>query len=91
MAAFSGKCSRCGREYFADHSDVVVCDCWEICPLCGERMEPYTPDLAPGSYGRDGKRDLLIMRVCNNLVGHADHAPVYSEVKPVEVELEKLT
>jgi len=54
-------------------------------------MEPYTPDLAPGSYGRDGKRDLLIMRVCNNLVGHADHAPVYSEVKPVEVELEKLT
>jgi hypothetical protein len=54
-------------------------------------MEPYVPDLCPDSYGLDGKRDLLVVRVCNNLVGHADHAPIYSEVKPIEVELEKLT
>ena len=50
-------------------------------------MVDFTPDLCPGSYGLDGKRDLLVVRVCNNLVGHADHAPIYSEVKPVEVEL----
>ena len=82
MAAFSGKCSRCKREYFADHKDPVVCECWELCSLCGQRMEPYTPDLAANVYGKDGKRDLLILRVCNNHV-----PPFFSQQKPIEVEL----
>ena len=73
--------------YHTSHSGEVVCDCWERCPECGARMEPFTPDLCPDSYGLGGKRDLLVVRVCNNLVGHADHSPIYSEVKPVEVEL----
>jgi hypothetical protein len=46
-------------------------------------MEPYTPDLSPSTYGLDGKRDLLILRVCYN---HSP--PFFSEQKPVEVELE---
>ena len=50
-------------------------------------MEPFTPDLCPDSYGRGGKRDLLVVRVCNNLAGHSDHSPYFSSLKPVEVEL----
>ena len=88
---FSGKCFRCGRVFHGSHADVVVCDCWEKCPECGAVMEAYSPDLCPGSYGLDGKRDLLVVRVCNNLVGHADHAPYFSVVKPVEVELTRLS
>jgi len=45
------------------------------------------PDLATNVYGLDGKRELLILRVCNNLAGHSDHSPFYSRLKPVEVEL----
>ncbi len=50
-------------------------------------MEPYVPGLSPNSYGADGNRDLLILRVCNNVAGHADHSPFLSTQKPVEVEL----
>lgn len=50
-------------------------------------MEPYVPDLAANVYGADGNRDLLILRVCNNVAGHADHSPFLSSQKPVEVEL----
>ena len=82
MATFGGKCGRCGREYYSSHADVVVCDCWRVCPICGAEMTPYTPDLAPSTYAKDGKRDLLVLRVCNN---HSP--PFFSEQKPVEVEL----
>jgi len=54
-------------------------------------MEPYTPDLAANTYGKDGKRDLLILRICNNVAGHSDHSPFFSTLQPVQVELEKLT
>jgi hypothetical protein len=83
---FSGKCSRCGREYHSKHSDDVVCDCWTKCPECGAVMEAYVPELSL-PYGLDGIRDLLVWKVCNNLVGHSDHSPFYSKMKPVEVEL----
>jgi hypothetical protein len=49
-------------------------------------MEAYVPDLSL-PYGLDGKRDLLVWKVCNNLVGHSDHSPFFSKLKPVEVEL----
>jgi hypothetical protein len=84
---FLGKCSRCGREYHSKHLAVVVCDCWTTCPLCSQEMLPYTPDLTPNMYCSDGKHDLQILKVCNNLVGHSDHSPFYSDRKPVEVEL----
>ena len=83
----SGKCSNCGREYHSNHKTELVCDCWTRCPLCGQGMEDYLPDLAPSTYGLEGKRDLLIVKVCSNLAGHSSHSPFYSTQKPVEVEL----
>jgi hypothetical protein len=50
-------------------------------------MQAYTPDLAPKTYGMDGKRDLQILMVCNNVSAHADNSLFYSTQKPVEVEL----
>jgi hypothetical protein len=91
LAEFLGSCSRCGREYHADHSDVVVCDCWEQCPICCQKMTPYTPDLSPSTYAQDGKRDWLILRVCNNLVGHPNHSPHFSSQQPIQIELERQT
>jgi len=73
--------------FHSKHPDLVVCDCFEVCPECGQRMVDYTPDLASNTYGKNGVRDLLVLKVCNNLVGHSDHSPFYSDKKPVEVEL----
>jgi hypothetical protein len=88
LVDFVGKCSRCGREYHSKHDAVVVCGCWTKCPLCSQEMEPYTPDLTPNTYGLDGKHNLFVLKVCNNLVGHSDHSPFYSDRKPIEVELQ---
>ena len=82
-----GKCSNCGCIHYSKNETLVVCDCWTKCPLCGREMTDYVPDLAPGTYGLDGKRDLLVLKVCNNLAGHSDHSPYFSILKPVEVEL----
>ena len=83
MPKFEGKCPNCGKTHYSDRKgDIVVCDCWRYCPLCGAEMGPYTPDLAPSTYGMDGKRDLLILNVCTN---HSP--PFYSTQKPVEVEI----
>lgn len=81
-----GKCPRCGKTFAGRLSgDIVVCDCWEYCPLCGAKMEPHTPDLTPSVYGLNGKRELQILMVCNNASAHADNSPFYSTQKPVEV------
>ncbi|MBT0160682.1 hypothetical protein G4O51_11950 [Candidatus Bathyarchaeota archaeon A05DMB-2] len=82
-----GKCPRCGRWIHAQVETTVECDCWMYCPLCGGLMEPYQPDTSPEVYGVDGKRDLLILRVCYNVGKHAANLPFYSTQKPVEVEL----
>ena len=83
MPKFEGKCPNCGKVHYSDRKgDIVLCDCWRYCPTCGAEMTPYTPDLAPKTYGMDGKRDLKILMVCN------EHSPpFYSEMKPVEVEI----
>lgn len=83
----SGKCSNCGRVYAARHPKMVVCDCYEYCPLCSQKMTDYTPDLAPSTYGLGAVRDLLVYRVCNNVSGHSTNSPFFSVLKPVEVEL----
>ncbi len=87
MARFGGVCSRCGRVYYEDHKVLMVCDCWEKCPLCGAMMEAFTPDLAAITYAKSGKCELLILRVCNNAAAHSDGSPFFSCQKPVEVEL----
>jgi len=46
-------------------------------------MKRYTPDLTANVYGKDGKRDMEILMVCNN------HSPMFfSTQKPVEVVCE---
>jgi len=81
MAEFEGKCPHCDKLHYSERRDeVVVCDCWTYCPLCGAMMTPYTPDLATGSYGADGKRGVTILMVC---LLHSP--PFYSSLKPVEV------
>lgn len=85
MPKFEGKCPNksCGKVHYSDRkNDIVVCDCWKYCPTCGALMEPYTPDLAPKTYGMDGKRDLKILRVCKNC-----SPPFFSTLKPVEVKM----
>jgi hypothetical protein len=43
-------------------------------------MTPYTPDLAPKTYGVDGKRELSVLMACS-----LHSPPFYSKQKPVEV------
>jgi hypothetical protein len=86
MPKYMGKCSRCGKTHYSDREgDIVICDCWRICPLCSAEMTPYTPDLAPKTYGLNGKREFQILMVCNNASEHPDNSPFYSCQKPVEV------
>ncbi|MBT0159050.1 hypothetical protein G4O51_03600 [Candidatus Bathyarchaeota archaeon A05DMB-2] len=83
MEKYEGKCSKCGRIYRSHRkNDLIVCDCWRYCPICEATMQPYTPDLAPETYGKDGKRDMQILMVCNN---HSP--PFYSTQEPMEVVL----
>jgi len=82
MKVFEGKCSKCGKIYYSHRKgDIIVCDCWRYCPLCGAEMTPYTPESNMALYGFDGKRDLKILMVC---LRHTP--PFYSSQKPVEVE-----
>jgi len=85
LPKFQGKCSNCERAHYSDRKGaIIICDCWRYCPLCGAEMAPYTPDLAPNTYGMDGKRDLKILMVCTNC-----SPPFYSSQKPVEVNLDE--
>jgi hypothetical protein len=82
VARYEGKCSRCNRTFQSDRKNGnVVCDCWRTCPVCGEEMTPYTPDLALNTYGLDDRQDLQVLMVCTL------HSPnFFSSQKPVEVE-----
>lgn len=51
-----GKCSRCGKTLRRRRpADYAICDCYQHCPMCSPaytvRMNPYTPDLTPSTYG----------------------------------------
>lgn len=83
-ARFEGECPRCGKTHYSNREgEIIVCDCWRHCPMCGAEMKPYTPDLTPNTYGLDGRRDFEILMVCTN---HSP--PFYSSQKPVEVVVE---
>ena len=81
MARHEGKCSQCGKTLYSDRKgNIVVCDCWKYCPMCGAEMTPYAPDLTLNTYGFDGRRDLAVLMVCTL------HFPMFfSTRKPVEV------
>ena len=73
----SGTCPKCGRLLIRKRpADLAVCDCYEYCPLCDEKMEAYTPDLTPSTYTEGF--DILFQ--CPNC-GYK------SKQKPVEVHL----
>ncbi len=81
MARYEGRCPRCGKTYQSNRKDdIVVCDCWKNCPICGEEMTPHAPDLATNTYGSNHRRDLKVLMVCTL------HSPNFFSVqKPVEV------
>jgi len=79
-----GTCSICGKTICKDRpTDVAYCDCHLYCPLCGERMTAYTPDLGKAYNPEKG---LSVLYWCNNPDEHEE--PYYSSQMPVEVELE---
>ncbi|MEM3731717.1 MAG: hypothetical protein QW667_07305 [Candidatus Bathyarchaeia archaeon] len=81
MAKFEGKCPKCRKTHHSETAgEIIVCDCWRICPVCGAEMAPYTPEIPPKTYAVDGKRDLTILMVCTR---HSP--PFFSSQKPVEV------
>ena len=81
-ATFMGRCPKCSKIHYSNREhEIIACDCWRYCPICGAEMEPYTPDLTPNTYGMDGKRDLQMLMVCTR---HSP--PFYSSQKPVEVK-----
>jgi len=75
-----GTCQKCGKEICRPRpADLAVCSCWEYCPICRRKMEPYTPDLTPSAYEPG---DVDVVMVCMH------HTPPYkSKLKPVEVRL----
>jgi len=84
-----GVCSNCGKTLMRRRPvDIAVCDCYEYCPLCGNKMQPYTPDLTPSTYGPieseeaqgDTGKPLDVFYYCLN-------CRYYSAQKPVEVRL----
>lgn len=77
----TGKCGRCGKSYTRKRPAFsIICDCYKICPLCGQEMTPHTPDLTLSTY--QSEKGLNVLYVCNN------HEPPYhSDQKPVEVKL----
>ena len=76
-----GICTGCGKTLIRKRpADVAVCDCYLYCPLCGEEMTPYTPDLAATTY--EPEKGLEVFYVCDK---HTP--PYYSKQKPVEVRL----
>jgi len=74
------RCPRCGKAWMFLHPTMeVLCDCYLYCPICGRRMEPYTPPADPREIR---KGDLHTLLVCRH------HTPPYrSGVRPVEVRL----
>jgi len=84
-----GTCGVCGRTYRARRPvQVVVCDCYRLCPLCSPaytvEMTPYTPDLTqPRLYrSEEGGATMRTLYAC-----YRHTPPYYSAQKPVEVVL----
>ena len=76
-----GKCGVCGKTLRRRRpADYAVCECYMYCPLCGEKMMSYTPDLSPITYNPE--KGLNFLYVCNK---HT--LPYYSKQKSVEVPL----
>ncbi len=83
MVKFEGKCPNCGKIFYSERQgDIVTCDCWQYCPICGAEMTQYTPDSASKTYALDSKHDFDVLMICT-----FHSPPFFSKQKPVEVEL----
>jgi len=77
----TGKCPKCGKTYTRKRPTFpIICDCYKFCPLCGQEMTLYTPDLTPTVY--QSEKGVKALYVCNN---HGP--PYYSTQTAVEVVL----
>ena len=90
-----GVCPSCGKTLIRKRpADMAVCDCYKYCPLCGNKMASFSPDLTPSTYRagegfalkgqavEEPKWTVETIYVCYN------HSPPhYSSQKPVEVRL----
>jgi len=92
-----GTCGHCGktiRRVSPGGTPMLMeCDCFLYCPLCGDGMTPYTPDLTPKTYRAEEDYDpfgeapksettLETLYVC---LSH--DPPLYSTRKAMEVVL----
>jgi len=88
-----GTCPKCGKTLRRRRpADLAVCDCYEYCSVCTPaytvKMDPYTPDLTPPTYGPiegetatgDTKSPIKILYRCPK-------CGYYSAQLPVEVKL----
>jgi len=91
-----GTCPQCGKKHARQRPiDVAVCTCYEYCPndhgngAYGTKMEAYTPDLTPSTYG-----PIETEGTAHGDIEHPMHilyrCPIcnyHSSQQPVEVEL----
>ena len=84
-----GTCPNCGATHKRTRpADFAICDCYKFCPLCGNEMQPYTPDLTTSTYGSiesetaQGDTDKPM-----NVLYYCPSCRYYSALKPVEVNL----
>lgn len=99
-----GHCPRCGQELRRKHpAEIAVCDCYKYCPYdhgsgkFGTKLEPYVPDMTPGTYGQTFTKGLAIKGISVEprkddessiyVCKHHD-PPLYFSQRPIEVQLE---
>jgi len=86
MRIVKGVCPKCGREHIRSSPVplTIVCPCYKICPICGEEMKPFKPDMNPKTYNITGEQEWTskTLYYCPN-----HEPPYYSDLKPVEVLL----
>jgi len=53
-----GTCPKCGKTLRRRRpADYAVCDCYQYCPLCGKKMNPYTHEQFSGTFYVRGSYD----------------------------------
>lgn len=90
-----GVCPSCGKTLIHKRpTDMAVCDCYKYCPLCGNKMASFNPDLTPKMYGAEEGFALKGQTVESSgwsietvYVCYNHSPPHYSTQKPVEVRL----
>jgi hypothetical protein len=87
-----GVCPRCGRVWRRRRpADFAICDCYRYCQICGEEMQPYTPDLDPRVYRNEDVLDPTELASKHEATirtrYYCPNCEEYSDSIPVEVKL----